>query len=103
MVSLPAGMWHFAHSTGMCLPFKGYFEVSCSLSPNSEGFQPSKLWHSAHSPFFGRASTWPLWGSGLWQSLQFVNGICLLKSPLMWHATHETCACLPTMGYFVLE
>ncbi len=27
----------------MCLPFRGYLDVSCSFTPKSEGFQPSTV------------------------------------------------------------
>src|SRR5258708_37761718 len=59
MVSLPAGRWHLSHSTVMCLPFSGYLEVSCSFTPKSDGFHPSTLCHSAHSPFKGQFEARP--------------------------------------------
>src|SRR5271157_2168663 len=96
-------MWHFAQSTLMCAPFSGYCELSCSFTPKRDGFQPSTVWHSAHSPFLGRTSNWPLCGSGVWQSLQFANAISFLKSSLTWQAEQATCACLPSSGYLVLE
>lgn len=96
-------MWHFAQSTVACLPVSGYFDVLCSFTPKSDGFHPSTVWHSAHSPFLGRASNCPLCGSGLWQSAQFANATGLLKSPLTWHCTQLTLACMPSSGYFVVE
>src|SRR5271168_3675445 len=96
-------MWHLAHSTLACLPSRGYSEVLCSVTPKSEGFQPSTVWHSAHSPFFARAENCPLWGSGLWQSAHCPKGISFLKSPPTWQAMQLTVACFPSNGYFVFE